>query len=91
MSEYVKGQAPFKYGFGPAFALIGVVVAALIGIVVFMTFDRPSPVSVQGGFRGTGMDTVYNPRELQTYLASNKVPALDPVAGQRRAAGRDGL
>lgn len=73
-----------KLGIGQALAGVAVVAAALISIAVVVTFDRPVPETVQRGFRGVAMGLVYNPREVQTYLAANKVPASLP---QLPAAG----
>ena len=77
-----------KLGIGPALAGVAVVAAALIGILIVSTMDRPQPETVQRGFRGVAMGLVYNPREVQAYLASNKIPgslpqlpAVGPKAG----------
>ena len=69
-----------KLGFG----LVGTAAAALIGIVVATSFERPPVQSIQRGFRGTAMQQEFNPRTVETYLAANKVPASLP---QLPAAG----
>lgn len=71
-------------GLGQALAGVAVVAAALLTVTVVTTFDRPVPETVQRGFRGVAMGLVYNPREVQTYLAENKIPASLP---QLPAAG----
>ena len=70
-----------SFGFRPIFALLGIVAAALLTIAMLMTFTRPPVVTVQGGFRGTAMETVYNRGEIESYLAKNVVPASLPYAG----------
>jgi photosynthetic reaction center cytochrome c subunit len=42
--------------------------------------ERPPVDMVQHGFRGTGMDQVYNPRQLATQQALNTPPADTPAA-----------
>lgn len=56
---------------GGAFALV------TLGVILFET-ERPPMTSVQRGFRGVGMDTIYNPRFLQAKLDENKIPASLP-------------
>ena len=65
-------------GIGPALALVGVVAAALLTVVIAITIDRPSPTTIQNGFRGVAMGLVYNPREVKAYLAANQIPASLP-------------
>jgi photosynthetic reaction center cytochrome c subunit len=61
-------------------ALLGVVIAALLGIRVALTFEAPPMVSEQQGYRGTGMDEISNPRTTAKLAALNVVPApQDPV------------
>ncbi|MDM0113800.1 photosynthetic reaction center cytochrome PufC [Variovorax sp. J22R133] len=52
-------------------------------------FERPPVDAVQRGFRGTGMDQIYNPRSVQQQAAINglppdtpPMPAVGPTAGQ---------
>ena len=71
-------------GIGQAIAGVVVVAAVLISVLIFTTMDRPSPTTIQRGFRGVAMGLVYNPREVETYLAANKIPASLP---QLPAAG----
>jgi photosynthetic reaction center cytochrome c subunit len=48
----------------------------LVGAVVLLAgCERPPVDSVQRGFRGTGMEQVYNPRVLSTQAALNTAPA----------------
>ena len=65
-------------GIGTALKLVGVVVAALLGIVLVTSFQRPPVLTVQRGFRGTAMAEIYNPGDVKTYLAANKVPGSLP-------------
>ena len=73
-----------KLGIGQALVGVAVVAAALLTVAVVTTFDRPSPTTVQRGFRGVAMGLVYNPREVRAYLAANKIPGSLP---QLPAAG----
>lgn len=41
--------------------------------------ERPPVTMVQHGFRGTGMDEVYNPRTMEALAAANVVPAAQPA------------
>ncbi|MCA3180762.1 MAG: photosynthetic reaction center cytochrome PufC [Burkholderiaceae bacterium] len=55
-------------------------VAATVAAALLSGCERPPPDVVQSGFRGTGMEQVYNPRRLEKVIAANEVPpALDPV------------
>ncbi len=71
-------------GIAQALILVGAVAAALMTVVIVMSFDRPQPTTIQHGFRGTAMGLVYNPREVKAYLAANQIPASLP---QLPAAG----
>ncbi|MEI8302388.1 MAG: photosynthetic reaction center cytochrome PufC [Burkholderiales bacterium] len=42
--------------------------------------ERPPVVSVQTGYRGTGMEQVYNPRTLAQQASLNAAPAPQPAA-----------
>jgi photosynthetic reaction center cytochrome c subunit len=60
--------------------LLGIVIAALLGIRVALTFEAPPMVSEQQGYRGTGMDEITNPRTAAKLAALNVVPApQEPV------------
>ena len=67
-----------NYGFRTAFALVGIVAAALLTVAVVTTFELPGAQVVQRGYRGTAMVENYNPRQVQEYLVANKVPASLP-------------
>jgi photosynthetic reaction center cytochrome c subunit len=55
-------------------------VAATLAAALLSGCERPPHDVVQTGFRGTGMEQVYNPRRLEKVIANNEVPAaLDPV------------
>ena len=78
-----------NYGFRTAFGLVGVCAAALLGIALVLSFERPPVESVQRGYRGVAMETNYNPRDMKAYLVANKapaslpqLPATGPKAGQ---------
>lgn len=51
----------------------------LIGLVL-VGCERPSPESVQSGYRGTGMLQVYNQRLLDVKTENNQPPSVIPAA-----------
>lgn len=54
---------------------------AISGLVLLAGCERPSPDSVQRGYRGTGMLQVYNPRILDAITQVNVPPvALEPAS-----------
>ncbi len=64
-------------------------VAALAALALLAGCERPPIDTVQRGYRGTGMEQVYNPRTLETQTVKNAlpedtppVPAVGPTAGQ---------
>jgi len=64
-------------------------IAALGLLALLAACERPPVDAVQRGYRGTGMDQIYNPRTLQTQAAKNALPpdtppapAVGPTAGQ---------
>lgn len=58
---------------------IAIAVAIFIGMLA--TFERPPVRFIQNGYRGTGMDLVYNPRTVATELAASHIPPTLPQAG----------
>lgn len=52
----------------------------LAAVVMLSACERPPIVTVQTGYRGTGMEQVYNPRTLAKEAALNKAPAPAPEA-----------
>lgn len=60
--------------------LTGAIVVVAASAVIFGTADRPPVTTVQNGYRGTGMEQVYNPRTHAELVRLNAVPApQDPV------------
>ncbi len=57
---------------------LGAVAALAVGAVAFFTLERPPVNVVQRGYRGTGLDEIYNPRHLAAQADLNKVPAMLP-------------
>ena len=55
----------------------GGAVLATAAVILFQT-ERPPMDSVQRGYRGTGMEQIYNPRIVADELAANKIPASLP-------------
>jgi photosynthetic reaction center cytochrome c subunit len=69
-------------GYGRNFTLVfaGAIAGLLFLALVLTTFERPPVESIQHGFRGTGMDLVYNPRLVEAQLPLNALPeVLDPA------------
>jgi photosynthetic reaction center cytochrome c subunit len=70
-------------------ALLGTVIAALLGLRILLTFEAPPMVSEQLGYRGTGMEEISNPRTAAKLAVANVVPApQEPVtnAGTKASA-----
>jgi photosynthetic reaction center cytochrome c subunit len=69
-------------GLGRNFVLVfaGVLATLVFGAIVLTTFERPPVTTVQRGFRGTGMELVYNPRLTPATLAANTVPEAPEAA-----------
>jgi photosynthetic reaction center cytochrome c subunit len=69
---------PVKYRWFnvPSLTLAGVAVAVVFAVT---TLNRSSVETVQNGYRGTGMQIVYNPNVVSDSLAGNQAPALLPV------------
>lgn len=63
--------------------------AAIFSVMFLSACERPPMDTVQHGFRGTGMDQVYNPRYLATQVEKNAVPpsiGLIPADGPKAGA-----
>lgn len=69
-----------NYGISRAFGLVGIVAGVLLGVAFLFSWERPPVIGVQHGFRGTGMDEIYNPRTLAAMAPNNALPdAIDKV------------
>lgn len=53
---------------------VAVVVLLTVAMLAIAGWDRPPIESVQSGFRGLGLEQVYNPREVRKLIAENQVP-----------------
>ncbi len=53
--------------------------ATLLGAVVLAACEAPPPESVQRGYRGTGMEALYDPDQLDALVAANTVPDSLPA------------
>lgn len=53
---------------------------ATLAMALLAGCERPPVDTVQRGFRGTGMEQVYNPRTLAVVAAANQLPAVLPPA-----------
>lgn len=55
--------------------------AAVTGTLALLAgCERPPVDAVQRGYRGTGMEVVYNPRNVEAHAAQNVLPADSPPA-----------
>lgn len=63
--------------------------AALAAVVVLAGCERPPVDSVQGGYRGTGMLQVYNPRTMAEQIPRNQPPAAIPAASDDGPKAKD--
>ena len=54
--------------------------AAVGTVVALSACERPPVESLQGGFRGTGMETLINPRSDAILAAQNRLPEAIPAA-----------
>ena len=61
-------------------ALVGITGGTLIGITTMLGMQHPPAVTVQRGFRGTGMDQIYSPATLAALKIQAKVPRSLPPA-----------
>ena len=68
-------------GIRTSLGLVAFVASILLVIVIIGSFERPPVTTVQHGYRGTGMETIYNPRVLASLAATNKAPASLPSLG----------
>jgi photosynthetic reaction center cytochrome c subunit len=68
----------------------GSIGTALVALALLLAgCERPPVATVQGGYRGTGMEQVYNPRTLAKQAAANELPtALPPVPSEGPKAGQ---
>jgi photosynthetic reaction center cytochrome c subunit len=73
----------FTKGIFYAVVLIGVTTGTMFGISTMSRMTRPPVTSVQRGYRGTGLEQLYNPAALADRLAdkSNKWPGVLPEPG----------
>ena len=51
----------------------------VLGTALMTGCEAPPPESVQRGYRGTGMEALYNPDTLQELVNANQVPAAIPA------------
>lgn len=57
-----------------------IVIASGLSLLLLAGCEKPRPVSVQRGYRGTGMDLVYNPARLEMQNAANQLPEVQAPA-----------
>jgi photosynthetic reaction center cytochrome c subunit len=62
--------------------------ALMVSILVLTGCERPPMDTVQHGFRGTGMDLIYNPRLVAKQAEKNAIPASSgPASAEGPKAG----
>ncbi len=61
---------------------VGLALAAVLGVLLLFTFERPPVDTVQHGYRGTGMDQNFDPRRIAAEYRQSQLPeTLPPVHG----------
>jgi photosynthetic reaction center cytochrome c subunit len=68
---------------------LGACSAALAAAALLAGCERPPVNTVQRGFRGTGMEQVYNPRAVADQAALNTVPPALPMASADGPKAKD--
>ena len=82
----LQGSAPMRLGVGIS---VTVVVLLTIAMLTLSGWSRPPVDTIQRGFRGLGMELVYNPRTVAQELEANQVPpSSKPTAGGRPDRGQ---
>jgi len=80
----VREQAPlndpFKAGIFYGVLFVGVSAGTVFAVRQLSSMDHPRPTTVQRGFRGTGLDQIYNPRSLAALAEQAKIPFVLPPA-----------
>ncbi len=67
--------------------ILGMVAAIAVGAVAVLTLGHPPVVSVQRGYRGTGMQLEYTPHQIATAFKNNQAPTITPQTAVGPAAG----
>jgi photosynthetic reaction center cytochrome c subunit len=71
---------PIKSGLIYGIVLVGVPAGILFAVTNLNRMQHPPIVGVQRGFRGTGLDQIYNPRALAELAVQAKIPYILPAA-----------
>lgn len=71
---------PGKKGILFGTALVGITAGTLFFITTMRSMEHPPTISVQRGFRGTGLDQIYNPRTVAELTRQAKIPRMLPAA-----------
>lgn len=71
------------------FASSTLLAVALSGAALLAGCERPPVEVVQHGYRGTGMQLVYNPRTVEAQIPANQPPAATPPAPADGPKARD--
>jgi photosynthetic reaction center cytochrome c subunit len=73
-------SGPIKSGLFYGIVLVAVPAGIMFGVINMSRMQHPPIVGVQRGFRGTGLDQIYNPAALAELAAQAKVPYILPPA-----------
>jgi photosynthetic reaction center cytochrome c subunit len=73
-------SGPIKSGLFYGIALVVLPAGILFGVVNLSRMQHPPIVGVQRGFRGTGLDQIYNPAALAELTKQAKIPYMLPAA-----------
>jgi photosynthetic reaction center cytochrome c subunit len=74
--------------------VIAVAAGSLFAAIQVPRMSRPPPDAVQLGYRGTGLQQLYNPRTWAAQAANNKIPHILPAAdagGEKASAVYDNV
>jgi photosynthetic reaction center cytochrome c subunit len=63
--------------------------AAVLGLSLLAACERPPVQTIQNGYRGTGMEHVFNPRILAKEVANNTAPEALPPVGSDGPKAKD--
>ncbi len=79
-SECTEMSGPIKSGLFYGIVFVAVPAVIMAGVINLNRMQHPPIVGVQRGFRGTGLDQIYNPRALADLAVQAKVPYILPPA-----------
>ncbi len=79
---------PIKSGLFYAVLLIAGTGGTLAAVDQMQSMGHPRPIGIQRGFRGTGLDQIYNPDKMAVLTEKNAIPViLSPASAEGLKAG----